>query len=85
MEEINRRLNVVEELMTHSEVMVLAAQYLRKLPDLERFLGRIKSTVQSSALVLLPLIGSKILKQRVSSCYALLTKCSYFSFFTHHS
>lgn len=68
MEEINRRLNVVEELMTRSEVMVLAAQYLRKLPDLERFLGRIKSTVQSSALVLLPLIGGKILKQRVSFC-----------------
>lgn len=67
--------------MTHSEVMVLAAQYLRKLPDLERFLGRIKSTVQSSALVLLPLIGSKILKQRVSSCYALLTKCSYFNLY----
>lgn len=79
-EEINHRLNVVEELMARSEVMVLAAQYLRKLPDLERFLGRIKSTVQSSALILLPLIGNKILKQRVSFRYSLLTKSSYFSF-----
>lgn len=44
-------------------------QHLRKLPDLERLLGRIKSTVKSSALLMLPLIRSKILKQRVSRLY----------------
>ncbi|KAK3041651.1 hypothetical protein RJ639_001461 [Escallonia herrerae] len=69
-EEINRRLNVVEELIPCSE---LIAQYLRKLPDLERLFGRIKATVKSSALLLLPLIGSKILKQRVK-VFASLVK-----------
>ncbi|KAK2978247.1 hypothetical protein RJ640_024280 [Escallonia rubra] len=69
-EEINRRLNIVEELIPCSE---LIAQYLRKLPDLERLFGRIKATVKSSALLLLPLIGSKILKQRVK-VFASLVK-----------
>ncbi|XP_059638111.1 DNA mismatch repair protein MSH7 [Cornus florida] len=64
-EEINLRLNAVEELMTHSETMLLVAQYLRKLPDLERLLGRVKASIQSSASLLLPLIGKKVLKQRV--------------------
>ncbi|KAM7509492.1 hypothetical protein LguiA_019945 [Lonicera macranthoides] len=64
-EKINLRLNVVEELMAHSELGLLIAQHLRKLPDLERLLGRIKATIQSSASLLLPLIGNKILKQRV--------------------
>nr|GEW57718.1 DNA mismatch repair protein MSH7 [Tanacetum cinerariifolium] len=63
-EEINQRLNVVEELMEHAEIMQLIAQHLKKLPDLERFLGQIKATCNSTALLLLPLIGSKILKQR---------------------
>ncbi|KAI3709518.1 hypothetical protein L2E82_39280 [Cichorium intybus] len=64
-EEINRRLNVVEQLMGHPDITSLIAQYLRKLPDLERFLGQIKATFHSSSLLLLPLIGNKILKQRV--------------------
>ncbi|XP_023736009.1 DNA mismatch repair protein MSH7 [Lactuca sativa] len=64
-EEINHRLNVVEQLMGHPDIMSLISQYLRKLPDLERFFGQVKSTFHSSALLLLPLIGSKILKQRV--------------------
>ncbi|GMY35996.1 DNA mismatch repair protein MSH7 isoform X2 [Fagus crenata] len=64
-EGINNRLNVVEDLMAHSEVMSHIAQYLRKLPDLERLLGRVKASVQSSASLLVPLFGKKILKQRV--------------------
>ncbi|KAE7998764.1 hypothetical protein FH972_003275 [Carpinus fangiana] len=64
-EGINNRLNVVEDLMVHSEVMLLFAQYLRKLPDLERLLGRMKASIQSSASLLLPLVGKKVLKQRV--------------------
>lgn len=64
-EEINNRLNVVEELMAQSEVMVLGT-YLRKLPDLERLLGQIKATVQSSATLVLPLIRKKLQKRRVS-------------------
>jgi DNA mismatch repair protein MSH6 len=65
-EKVNFRLDVVDELISHSEVLLLIAQSLRKLPDLERFLGRIKSTFQSSASISLPIIGNKILKQRVS-------------------
>nr|GMC58803.1 DNA mismatch repair protein MSH7 isoform X2 [Ipomoea batatas] len=61
---VNLRLNVVEELMTHSETMSFVAQYFRKLPDLERLLGRVKASNQSSAELLLPTIGRKLLKQR---------------------
>ncbi|XP_071726754.1 DNA mismatch repair protein MSH7 [Rutidosis leptorrhynchoides] len=71
-EEINRRLNVVEEFKGRIDIMTLIAQYLRKLPDLERFLGQIKATSQSSALLLLPLIGRKILKQRVKAFVSLV-------------
>lgn len=69
-EEINNRLNVVEELMAQSEVMVLLGTYLRRLPDLERLLGQIKATVQSSASLVLPLIRKKLQKRRVSLIYA---------------
>ncbi|KAK9706039.1 hypothetical protein RND81_07G100900 [Saponaria officinalis] len=62
---INNRLDIVEVLMTRNEIMLLMAQYLRKLPDLERLLGRIKASVHSQATLLLPLIGKKTLKQRV--------------------
>ncbi|KAJ0540686.1 putative DNA mismatch repair protein MutS/MSH [Helianthus annuus] len=71
-EDINRRLNVVEELMGHVEITALIAQYLKKLPHLERFLGQIKATLKSSALLLLPLIGNKILKQRVKAFGSLV-------------
>ncbi|KAL0013929.1 hypothetical protein SO802_000998 [Lithocarpus litseifolius] len=64
-EGINNRLNVVEDLMANSEVMLLVSQNLKKLPDLERLLGRVKASVQSSASLVLPLLGKKILKQRV--------------------
>ncbi|KAG6599446.1 DNA mismatch repair protein MSH7, partial [Cucurbita argyrosperma subsp. sororia] len=65
-EEINNRLNVVEELMAQSEVMaLLGTTYLRKLPDLERLFGQIKATVQSSASLVLPLIRKKLQKRRV--------------------
>lgn len=57
---------MVEELVVNPEVMLLVAQYLRKVPDLERFHGRVKASINSSAVLLLPLIGSKTLKQRVS-------------------
>lgn len=69
-EEINNRLNVVEELVAQSDLMVLLGAYLRKLPDLERLLGQIKATVQSSASLVLPLILKKLQKRRVSIIYA---------------
>ncbi|XP_019092698.1 PREDICTED: DNA mismatch repair protein MSH7 isoform X2 [Camelina sativa] len=64
---INKRLDVVEEFTANSEVIEITGQYLRKLPDLERLLGRIKSSVQSSAYVFPALLGKKVLKQRVKA------------------
>lgn len=81
-EGINNRLNVVEDLMANSEVMLLVSQNLKKLPDLERLLGRVKASVQSSASLVLPLLGKKILKQRVSILYLFLLMVNTFpSFF----
>lgn len=68
-EGINNRLDVVEDMLAHPEVMLLVAQYLRKLPDLERSLGKIRASLHSSATLLLPLLGKKVLKQRVSLLY----------------
>ncbi|XP_058111124.1 DNA mismatch repair protein MSH7 [Magnolia sinica] len=65
--EINDRLNVVEGLMKQSEITFIIAQYLRRLPDLERLLGRVKASVGSSAVLSLPLIGEKVLKQQVKA------------------
>lgn len=66
MEKINHRLDVIDRLVENSEATLSAAQYLRKLPDLDRLVGRVKASIQSSEALLLPLIGAKILKQRVS-------------------
>ncbi|KAL1190540.1 DNA mismatch repair protein MSH7 [Cardamine amara subsp. amara] len=64
---INKRLDVVEEFTANSEIIQITGQYLHKLPDLERLLGRIKASVQSSASVLPALLGKKMLKQRVKA------------------
>ncbi|KAL9292584.1 DNA mismatch repair protein MSH7 [Arabidopsis thaliana] len=66
-ESINKRLDVVEEFTANSESMQITGQYLHKLPDLERLLGRIKSSVRSSASLLPALLGKKVLKQRVKA------------------
>lgn len=64
-DKINSRLAVVEDLMANSDITLHIAQSLRKLPDLERLLGRVKFSFQSSSILLLPLIGKKLLKQQV--------------------
>ncbi|KAK7314493.1 hypothetical protein VNO77_33018 [Canavalia gladiata] len=64
-EGINNRLDVVDNLMAHQEIVSHIAQHLCKLPDLEHLLGRIKSSLQLSGPLLLPLLQKKILKQRV--------------------
>ncbi|CAO2822828.1 unnamed protein product [Amaranthus hypochondriacus] len=64
-EQINNRLNVVEALVMQPEIMLVVAQYLRKIPDLERLLGNVKAMVHSQAILMLPLVGKKTLKQRV--------------------
>lgn len=58
---------MVEGLVKHPEITLVIAQYLRRLPDLERLLGRVKASVRSSAALLLPVVGEKILKQLVCS------------------
>ncbi|XP_011012330.1 PREDICTED: DNA mismatch repair protein MSH7 isoform X2 [Populus euphratica] len=63
-EGINNRLDVIENLTARSEIMLVIAQYLRKLPDLERMLGRVKVSFQASGSLALPLISKKLLKQR---------------------
>ncbi|GFP94868.1 DNA mismatch repair protein msh7 [Phtheirospermum japonicum] len=62
---INSRLDVVEDLIANSEITLQIAQSLRQLPDLENMLGRVRSSFQSSSVLFLPLIGNKVLKQRV--------------------
>nr|XP_007152815.1 hypothetical protein PHAVU_004G162000g [Phaseolus vulgaris]ESW24809.1 hypothetical protein PHAVU_004G162000g [Phaseolus vulgaris] len=64
-EMINNRLDVVDDLMANPDIVSHIAQHLRKLPDLEHLIGRIKSSLQLSGPLLLPLLGKKILKQRV--------------------
>ncbi|KAM3394970.1 DNA mismatch repair protein MSH7 isoform X1 [Capsicum galapagoense] len=70
---INHRLDVVDRLVENSDATLSTAQYLRKLPDLDRLLGRVKASIQSSEALFLPLIGAKILKQRVK-VFGLLVK-----------
>ncbi|XP_047249781.1 DNA mismatch repair protein MSH7 isoform X2 [Capsicum annuum] len=70
---INHRLDVVDRLVENSDATLSTAQYLHKLPDLDRLLGRVKASIQSSEALLLPLIGAKILKQRVK-VFGLLVK-----------
>ncbi|XP_021741550.1 DNA mismatch repair protein MSH7-like [Chenopodium quinoa] len=72
-DEINNRLNVVEALIMRSEIMLIIAQYLRKIPDLERLLGKVKAMVHSQAILTLPLVGKKTLKQRVK-VFGLIVK-----------
>lgn len=71
-DKINKRLDVVDNLMENSEIMSHIAQQLRKLPDMERLLGRVKSSFQSSSTLSLPLIGNKLLKQRVKAFESLV-------------
>ncbi|KAL1563396.1 Mismatch repair protein msh3 [Salvia divinorum] len=69
---INKRLDVVENMMANSEIVSHIAQLLRKLPDVERLLGRVKSSFQSSYVLSLPLLGSKLLKQRLKAFGSLV-------------
>ncbi|MQL89491.1 hypothetical protein Taro_022064, partial [Colocasia esculenta] len=66
-EEINDRLNVVEGLIKSPGLSSIISEYLRRLPDLGRLLGRVKASLGSSSTLLLPFIGEKLLKRRVRS------------------
>lgn len=58
---------MVEGLVKRPEITLVIAQYLRRLPDLERLLGQAKASVGYSAALLVPVVGEKILKQHVCS------------------
>lgn len=68
---INKRLDVVEGFIQHCGLGPTTLGYLRKIPDLERLLGQVRSTVGLSSLLRLPFIGEKILKKRVSGFFPL--------------
>ncbi|KAJ0959752.1 hypothetical protein J5N97_000574 [Dioscorea zingiberensis] len=71
-EEINDRLNAVEGLIKNSGISSLIAQYLRRLPDIERLLGRVKAGIGSSSALLVPFVGQKLLKQQIRTFGSLL-------------
>jgi DNA mismatch repair protein MSH6 len=68
---INRRLDIVEGFIQNCGVGSITLEHLRKIPDLERLLGRVRSTVGLTSAVMLPFVGDKILKRRVSGCSCL--------------
>ncbi|XP_010915052.1 DNA mismatch repair protein MSH7 [Elaeis guineensis] len=71
-DDIKDRLNIVEGLIKDSGVTYIIAEYLHRLPDLERLLGRVKATVGSSSMLLLPLVGERVLKQRIKAFGSLV-------------
>ncbi|XP_062200486.1 DNA mismatch repair protein MSH7 [Phragmites australis] len=72
-DDINKRLDVVEGFILNCGLGPKTLEYLRKIPDLERLLGRVRSTVGLSSSVRLPFVGKKILKRRIKT-FAMLIK-----------
>lgn len=70
---INKRLDVVEGFIQNCGLGPTTLGYLRKIPDLERLLGQVRSTVGLSSLLQLPFIGEKILKRRVGGSFLFET------------
>ncbi|XP_040377503.1 DNA mismatch repair protein MSH7 [Oryza brachyantha] len=70
---INERLDIVEGFIQNCGLGSVTLEHLRKVPDLERLLGRVKSTVGLSSTVLLPFVGEKILKRRIKT-FGMLVK-----------
>ncbi|KAH9330915.1 hypothetical protein KI387_003023, partial [Taxus chinensis] len=62
---INYRLEVVEELIARPEIVGCLSERLRKLPDLERLVARVRGSAGSVSVGLGPLVGFKKIKQRV--------------------
>ncbi|KAL6627315.1 hypothetical protein ACP70R_031041 [Stipagrostis hirtigluma subsp. patula] len=61
---INKRLDIVEGFIQKPGLGFVTLE-LRKIPDLERLLGRVRSTVGLSSAVQVPFVGKKILKRRL--------------------
>lgn len=71
--DINTRLDIVEGFIQNCGLGSITLEHLRKIPDLERLLGLVRSTVGLSSAVLLPFVGEKILKRRIKS-FGMLIK-----------
>ncbi|WVZ72571.1 hypothetical protein U9M48_021006 [Paspalum notatum var. saurae] len=69
---INKRLDVVEGFIQNCGLGPTTLEYLRKIPDLERLLGRVRSTVGLSSSIRLPFVGEKILKKRIKTFILLV-------------
>ncbi|RLN25219.1 DNA mismatch repair protein MSH7 [Panicum miliaceum] len=69
---INKRLDVVEAFIQNCGLGPTTLGYLRKIPDLERLLGQVRSTVGLSSSVRLPFIGERILKKRTKTFIMLI-------------
>ncbi|GLJ17793.1 hypothetical protein SUGI_0310860 [Cryptomeria japonica] len=69
-QDINYRLDAVEELISRPEIAVCISERLRKLPDLERLVARIRGSAGTLSAGLGPLVGPKKIKQRVKTLAA---------------
>ncbi|TKW13813.1 hypothetical protein SEVIR_5G125400v4 [Setaria viridis] len=69
---INKRLDVVEAFIQNCGLGPTTLGYLRKIPDLERLLGQVKSTVGLSSSIQLPFVGERILKKRIRTFIMLI-------------
>ncbi|KAF8663152.1 hypothetical protein HU200_055753 [Digitaria exilis] len=69
---INERLDVVEGFIQNCGLGPTTLVYLRKIPDLERLLGQVRSTVGLSSSVQLPFVGERILKKRIKTFIMLI-------------
>ncbi|KAL6848057.1 hypothetical protein ACP4OV_022185 [Aristida adscensionis] len=69
---INKRLDIVEGFIQKPGLSFVTHE-LRKIPDLERLLGRVRSTVGLSSMVQLPFVGKKILRRRIKT-FGMLIK-----------
>lgn len=70
---INSRLDIVEGFIQNCGVGSITLEYLRKIPDLERLLGRVRSTVGLTSDVMLPFVGERMLKRRIKT-FGMLIK-----------
>ncbi|KAF8707212.1 hypothetical protein HU200_030459 [Digitaria exilis] len=69
---INERLDVVEGFIQNCGLGPTTLVYLRKIPDLERLLGQVRSTVGLSSSVQLPFVGERILKKQTKTFIMLI-------------
>ncbi|KAJ3694148.1 hypothetical protein LUZ60_009628 [Juncus effusus] len=67
-DDINARLDIVSGLVNNPGLISAIHEGLRRVPDLERLSGRVRSFVGASlADLMVPLVGQRVLKQRVKT------------------